>query len=138
MVDLRTTYMGIPLRNPSHESDYRLPLRYAGLLEGTIHADICSSTGICTGEAIAKMILAGATTVQTVSSLLRHKRTHIRTLLRDLETWMELKGYPNLSSFRGKLSRRHSADPWAYTRDQYVKMMMGHQNILSKPSGRRD
>lgn len=124
--------------NLSHATDYRLPLRYAGLLEGSIKADICSSTGISTGEDMAKMILAGAAAVQTVSSLLRHKVTHIQTLLKELEEWMKARGYNTLSEFQGNLSRRHSKDPLAYTRAQYVKLMMNSQEILSKPSSRVD
>ncbi len=124
--------------NLSHETDYRLPLRYAGLLEGTIQADICSSTGIYSGEDVVKMILAGATAVQTVSALLRNKCSHIQTLLKHLEEWMDRQGYGTLSSFRGKLSRRHSSDPRAYTRDQYVELLMGPQEITSVPSCRRD
>jgi len=127
----------LPL-NLSNESDYRLPLRYAGLLEGTLHADLCSSTGVFTGEDMVKMILAGATSVQTVSALLRHRCTHIQTLLQHLEAWMDQRGYSTLSSFRGKLSRRHSADPWAYTRAQYVKLLMDPRGVLTKPSSRKD
>ncbi len=124
--------------NLSHEDDYRLPLRYAGLLEGTINADICSSTGVFTGEDMVKMILAGATAVQTVSALLRYGCTHIQTMLKYLDEWMDVRGYGTLSSFRGNLSRRHSNDLWAYTRAQYVRLLMDPQGIMNKPSSRKD
>jgi len=124
--------------NLSHKTDYRLPLRYAGLLGGTLEGDICSSTGISTGEDIAKMILAGATTVQAVSALLRHKIPHIQTMLKDFEAWMNARGYTSLSEFRGKLSRKNSSDPWMYTRGQYVKLLMNPEGFLSKPSIRKD
>jgi dihydroorotate dehydrogenase (fumarate) len=122
----------------SHATDYRLPLRYTGLLEGTIKADICASTGIYSGEDMVKMILAGATAVQTVSALLRNTCSHIPVLLKHLEDWMDRRGYGTLSAFRGKLSSRHSSDPWAYTRDQYVKLLMRPREITSIPSCRRD
>ncbi len=124
--------------NLSHEADYRLPLRYAGLLEGAIKADICSSTGVFTGEDMVRMILAGATAVQTVSALVCHGPAHIRTMLKGLDEWMERRGYGSLSSFRGKLSRRHNADRWAYTRAQYVKLLMDPRGIMNKPSSRKD
>ena len=110
--------------NLSHETDYRLPLRYAGLLEGTIKADVCCSTGIFDGETVAKALLAGATAVQTVSALFREGPAHIRTMTRDLEGWMAAKGYKTLADFRGKLSQRNVSDPWAYTRAQYVRLLM--------------
>lgn len=124
--------------NLSRETDHRLPLRYAGLLAGSIQADICSSTGIFTGEDVVRMILAGATTVQTVSALLRHGLAHIQVMLRQLTEWMEARGYDSLPAFRGKLSHRNNRDPWVYTRAQYVKLLMDPQGIMTKPSGRID
>ncbi|MDD5678925.1 MAG: dihydroorotate dehydrogenase-like protein [Kiritimatiellae bacterium] len=128
----------VSLLSLSHETDYRLPLRYTGLLEGTIKADICSSTGVFTGEDIARMILAGATAVQTVSALLRYGSAHIQTMLKQFEEWMDRRGYSTLASFRGKLSQRYSSEPWAYTRAQYVKLLMDPRGIMDKPLSRKD
>ncbi len=116
--------------NLSHAADYRLPLRYAGLLEGTIGGDVCCSTGIFNGETVAKALLAGAQAVQTVSSLYHKGPGHLRTMLQDLERWMEIKGYETLGDFRGKLSRRHVSDPWAYTRAQYARLLMHPDEIV--------
>jgi dihydroorotate dehydrogenase (fumarate) len=49
----------------SHEGDYRLALRYAGLLYGNLKASICANTGIYQGNDVVKMLLAGADCVQT-------------------------------------------------------------------------
>lgn len=116
--------------NLSYETDYRLPLRYAGLLEGEIKADVCCSTGIFDGETVAKTILAGATAVQIVSALFRNGPTHVRAITQELERWMETKGYKTLADFRGKLSRRHVSDPWAYTRAQYARLLMNPDEIV--------
>lgn len=122
----------------SREPEHRLPLRYAGLLEGTIRADICASTGIWAGEDVVRMLLAGATAVQTVSALLRHGVAHIQTMLTELADWMQAKGYNSLADFRGKLSQRNTPDPWIYTRAQYVKMLMDPAGFLNQPPGRTD
>jgi dihydroorotate dehydrogenase (fumarate) len=116
--------------NLSHETDYRLPLRYAGLLEGEIEADICCSTGISSGKDVVKMILAGARTVQVVTALFRGGIGYLRAMLDDVERWMEQKGYGSPDAFRGKLSRRHSPDPWAYTRAQYARLLMNPEEIV--------
>jgi len=118
--------------NLSHETDYRLPLRYAGLLEGAIHADICCSTGIYDGETVAKALLAGAQTVQIASALFRNGPGHVQTLMRDLEQWMTAKHYQTLADFRGKLSQRHVPDPWAYTRAQYVRLLVNPEELVRK------
>ena len=116
--------------NLSHAADYRLPLRYAGLLEGAIDGDVCCSTGIFSGETVAKALLAGAQVVQTVSILYHKGPGHLRTMLRDLERWMDAKGYETLEVFRGKLSRRNVSDPWAYTRAQYARLLMHPDEIV--------
>lgn len=116
--------------NLSHEEDSRLPMHFAGLLHGTIKADICSSTGIFSGGQIVQMILAGATAVQTVSTLYRNGLLHIGALIRDVQTWMEAKGYKELADFRGKMDQKHCTDPWAYTRAQYAHLLMNPDKVL--------
>ena len=122
----------------SHETDHRLPLRYAGLLAGAIQADICSNTGIFSGADIIRMLLAGATTVQTVSTLLRHGLEHIQVMLQQLTEWMASHGYDSLPAFRGTLSHRNTSDPWIYTRAQYIKLLMAPEGFMDKPSVRID
>lgn len=92
--------------NFSYETDYRLSLRYMGLLEGMMNADICCSTGIFTGETVVKMLLAGASTVQTVSALFARGYGHVANMLREVRAWMDRNGYASLAEFRGRLSKR--------------------------------
>lgn len=110
--------------NLSDSNDNRLPLRFAGLLFGSVKGDICSSTGIMNGRDVVKMVLAGATCVQFVSTLFKNKIVHIGTMAEEIERWMEEKGYKDIGSFRGKMSKKNSVDPWVYTRAQYVKMLL--------------
>ncbi len=116
--------------NLSHEEDSRLPLRFAGLLHGNINANICSCTGIFHGDQIAQMILAGSTAVQVVSTLYRNGLPHIGTMVRDLQTWMESKGYKQLADFRGKMDQKHCTDPWTYHRAQYARLLMNPEVVM--------
>ena len=116
--------------NFSHETDYRLPLRYTGLLSGNIDADICANTGIYNAETVIKMILAGASAVQIVSALYRHGTDLVGDMLQGLESWMDEKGFARLVDFRGKLAKSESHDPWAYTRAQYVKLLLEPREIF--------
>jgi dihydroorotate dehydrogenase (fumarate) len=110
--------------NFSIQADNRLPLCFAGLLHGQIKADVCASTGIMSGKDVAKMLLAGASTVQVVTALYRNGVKSIRTILDELSQWMDGKSYTSIDAFRGKLSAKNAKDPWAYTRGQYVKMLL--------------
>jgi dihydroorotate dehydrogenase (fumarate) len=116
--------------NFSSEVDNRLPLRYAGLLFGNLKADVCSSTGIIMAKDVVKLLLAGSTCVQVVTSLYKHKVSHLKTMVEAVEKWMEERGYADIASFRGKLSRKNSSDPWRYTRSQYAKLLLHPEEFL--------
>jgi len=118
--------------NLSQPMDYRLPLRYAGLLHNEVKGNLCANTGIFTGEDMAKMILAGADCVQVVSALYKNKVGYIKDMLNDLSVWMEAAGYDSLDAFRGKLSRANSKDPYAYQRAQYVDLLMKPFEVMQK------
>lgn len=122
--------------NLSHEEDSRLPLRFTGLLHGNIKADICSSTGVFSGGQVVQMLLAGATAVQIVSALYRNRLSDIGKMLADVQTWMEAKGYTQLSDFRGKLDQQHSANPWVYTRAQYARLLMHPDEVIGNAPAR--
>jgi len=128
-IDIEKEEMFFPYNLSSHE-DNRLSLRYAGLLFGNINGSICSSRGILDGKDVIKMILAGADCVQVVSTLYKNKPEHIKTMLNDIEKWMDKKGYKSLNDFRGILSKKNTTDPFAYKRAQYVDILMKAGSIF--------
>jgi dihydroorotate dehydrogenase (fumarate) len=116
----------------SEAYENKLPLRYAGLLYGKIKASIVSNTGIQQGSDVLKMILAGADAVQVVGTLYKNKVTHIAKMLKDIEAWMEGKGYKALKDFRGKLSNQQINDPFIYKRAQYVDLLLKSEELFRK------
>ena len=122
--------------NLSNPDDNRLALRYAGLLYNQINANICSNTGVYTGKDAIKMILAGADSVQIVSTLYKNKVTYIKTMLEEIEAYMQSKNYYKLDDFKGKLSKKSINDPYAYKRAQYVDILMKSDHIFKKYSPR--
>jgi dihydroorotate dehydrogenase (fumarate) len=118
--------------NLSVPEDNRLALRFTGLLYGKIKGDICSSTGIFTGRDAAKMLLAGAKCVQVVSTIYRNKMEYIKTIIADLGSWMDSKGYKKIEDFRGKLSNEKLNDPFVYKRAQYIDLLLKSDKIFKK------
>lgn len=116
----------------SDQSESRLPMRFAGLLYGNIHGSICCNTGIHTGDDVIKMILAGADCVQVVSTIYRNKPEYIKTILSDIEKWMESKKYNTLTDFRGKLSRKMVKDGFVFKRGQYIDIIMNNVEVFKK------
>jgi dihydroorotate dehydrogenase (fumarate) len=122
-IDLENMKLHFPY-NLTPESDNRLTLRFAGLLYGNINADICANTGIFTANDVIKMLLAGASSVQVVSAVMKNGADHIKVMLEGIEKWMDAKGFGYIDQFQGKLARKSSKDPFAYKRAQYVDILL--------------
>lgn len=118
--------------NLSNENDYRLSMRFAGLLHKNIDANICSSNGIFSGFDVAKMILAGADVVQIVSTIYKNGFGQISLILSQLQSFMDSKGYNKIDDFKGKLSKANINDPFAYNRAQYIDILMNSNDIFKK------
>jgi dihydroorotate dehydrogenase (fumarate) len=56
----------------------------------------------------------------------------IGSIINEIEKWMDSKGYNNIDSFKGKLSRENSENKLPYSRAQYVDFMMTTTEILNK------
>lgn len=121
--------------NTSNSVDSRIPLRYAGLLADAIKADICANTGILSSQDALKLLLAGANAVQVVSALFKNRIPFIATMLKEIEDWMERKGYKRIDDFRGKMSFRNNSDPWIYRRAQYVRLLLRADVLKGDPTG---
>jgi dihydroorotate dehydrogenase (fumarate) len=111
----------------STPDELRLPLRWVALLYGRTRADLALSTGVHSGTDAAKALLAGATVVQVASALLKNGIPYLSTMLRQLEGWMDEKGYAKPADFRGKLSQKETADPFIFERAQYVKLLLAQK-----------
>lgn len=116
----------------TQERDHQLSLRYAGLLFGNIEGSICASRGIYSAEDIIKMLLSGADVIQTVSAIYKNQPAFVATMLKDLNAWMDKKGYKTIADFRGKLSRKNLKDPFMYQRAQYVDILLKSEEIFKK------
>lgn len=110
----------------SHDTDYHNTLRWISLMSPRVKVNLSASTGIHDYETIMKMIYAGATSTQVVSSIYELGNEQIGKLLHGLEGWMKLKNYKSLDEFRGKLSQNTSADPEHYERVQFMKYFSEH------------
>lgn len=105
----------------SSPSDIAISLRWIALLSGEIEKDLAASTGIHDGAGVIKQILAGAKAVQMTSAIYNHGPEHIKTVLQDIEKWMEEKGFDNLDDFRSKLNLDNIQNPAIYERTQFMK-----------------
>jgi len=103
----------------SDSSELPLRLRGAAALSGRVKASIAITGGIHTGLDVIKATMAGAHAAQMVSALLRHGPSHLRTVLRDVESWMNEHEWISLSEMRGNMSLERIPDPAAYERTNF-------------------
>ncbi len=131
-IDLKTQKHTTPW-NLSSPEEYRLALRYSGLLYGEVSTDIIASSGIYTGEDLVKMILAGADAVQIVSTLYKNGVNQISDMLLTLQAFMDTNNYQSIADFKGKLSKKNLKNPFIYKRAQYIDAMLNSEALMGRP-----
>lgn len=106
----------------SSPSELRTTLRWTGILAGKDkQQEISATTGVHDGEAVVKLLLAGATSVQLCSALYQEGLTVIREINEYVSNWMKEQGFESIDEFRGVLSYSSIDNPALYERAQFMK-----------------
>jgi len=111
----------------SSPSDNSNTLRWMSILSQVIDekVDLVATTGIHSGEAVIKQILAGATAVQIASAIYIHGPEIIMSILTVIEDWMNRHNFESLNDFRGQLSFDPEKNTVAFERIQFMKHFGG-------------
>lgn len=123
-IDLDTLEI-IPSDLYSNANDYFQTLRWIAIMFGKANCDLSASTGIHDGKTAAKMILAGASSVQVASALYRRGLPYLGQINNELETWMESKGIQTIEQFKGSLSYANVQNPAGLLRTQFMRHFAG-------------
>jgi len=105
----------------SSSEDISDSLRWVAIMSNIIEIPIAATTGIHTGADIIKQILAGADSVQIASSIYINGPKHIKTMLADVEDWMNRKSFSSLTDFKGKMAFNSDNNTIAFERIQFMK-----------------
>ena len=100
-------------------------LRWIALLSARIDQDFAASTGVHDGIGLIKQLLVGASAVQVVTTLYQNGTAQLAVMLKELEGWMEQKGYERIDQFRGILSHRQAENTAAFERIQFMQQYGG-------------
>ncbi|MDD2792137.1 MAG: dihydroorotate dehydrogenase-like protein [Sediminibacterium sp.] len=109
----------------SDSNEIRLPLLWTALLYSKTNMSLAATTGVQSAIEVIKYLLAGADVVMTASSLYKNGIPYLKMMNKELQDWMYMMGFDDLKSFRGMLSQQHVADPTAYERANYIKILEG-------------
>ena len=77
------------------------------------------------GRDLFEVLGARASGGRTAPKPAPKQESGVSMALADLGKWMDAKGYGTLADARGKLSSKEIANPFAYERAQYVKLLTG-------------
>jgi dihydroorotate dehydrogenase (fumarate) len=107
----------------SNSDDLRLPLRWIAILYGKVKADLALTSGVHTPEDAIKALMAGANVAMTTSALLKRGTAAIQQILTGMEEWMTAHEYVSVSQMRGSMSQGAVAEPAAFERANYMKVL---------------
>lgn len=106
----------------STEAEFPPLLRWTAIIASQFDdLQISATTGIHNWESVIKILMAGADTVQLCSALYKNGMSYVGELLKEVEAWMDSKGYSKLSDFHGSMESDTDAKEEVYERLQYLK-----------------
>lgn len=106
----------------STEAEFPPLLRWTAIIASQRDdLQISATTGIHSWENTVKILMAGADTVQLCSALYKNGVSYLSTILNELESWMDRKGYGSLSDFQGSMESDSDVKEEFYERLQYLK-----------------
>ena len=107
----------------SRSAEMRLPLRWIAILYGHVNCSLALTTGVHTTDDALKAIMAGADVVNVASVLLEQGIGKITELSDGITAWMEENEYESVAQMKGSLSQQKSAEPAAFERANYMKVL---------------
>jgi len=101
-------------------------LTWVAVVYGHIRADLAITGGVHTALDVLKAMMVGARVAMMTSALLTHGIGHLNTVRADLLTWMEQHEYESIRQMQGSMSHRSVANPAAFERANYIKVLSSY------------
>lgn len=113
----------VPNLQLSTPSELRLPLRWTAILHGHLGADIAMTRGVHSHEDVLKGLMAGATVTMMTSEVLKNGVGRFNEIVSAMQEWMETHEYESVEQMRGSMSQQNVAQPDAFVRANYMKVL---------------
>lgn len=113
----------------SNSNELRLPLRWVAILHGRLSVDLAITSGIHTSHDVIKGLMAGANVTMMASELLQNGICRIGQVLNDLVIWMRDHEYESVLQMIGAMSQKHCAEPAAFERANYMKILQSYRPL---------
>jgi dihydroorotate dehydrogenase (fumarate) len=116
----------VPSLHLSDPNELLLRLHWVAVLFGHVRADLAVTGGVHSGTDAIKSVMAGASVAMMTSALLKRGIGHLRTVEAEVRAWMGEHGYESVRQLRGSMSLRRVADPAAFVRANYLKVLRSY------------
>jgi len=113
----------------SNSDDLRLPLRWVAILYGRLSADLAITSGIHSSCDVIKGLMAGARVTMMASELLQKGIGRVGQVLDELVAWLNQHEYESVMQMVGSMSQQHCAEPAAFERANYMKMLQSYRPL---------
>ena len=98
-------------------------MRWLAILSGRVKADLSCSGGVHSGVDAIKSVMAGACSVQLVSTLLHHGPDQLAKIREEMVRWMEDHEYESVKQMTGSMNLLRCPDPAAFERANYTRIL---------------
>ena len=94
-----------------------------------MNADLAITGGVHTSEDVVKGLMAGAKVTMMASELLQNGVRRIGQVLNEVVTWLSEREYESVTQMIGAMSQKHCAEPAAFERANYMKMLQSYRPL---------
>ncbi len=112
----------------SSPTEMRLPMRWIAILYGRLQTDFALTSGVHNVTDVLKGIAAGASVTMLASELLRNGVGRLKIIRAGVEAWLQENEYESLDQLRGSLSQINCAEPAAFERANYMRVLSSYSN----------
>jgi dihydroorotate dehydrogenase (fumarate) len=116
----------VPSLQLSTPAELLLRLHWVAILFGQVKADLAVTGGVHGPRDVLKVMMAGGRVAMMTSALLKHGIDHLRRVLDGVGAWMAEHDYQSVRQMQGSMSLRRVADPGAFLRGNYMKVLRSY------------
>ncbi|NVO16640.1 MAG: dihydroorotate dehydrogenase-like protein [Rhodoplanes sp.] len=110
----------------SRPEELLMRLHWVAILHGRVKADLAITGGVHSAPDVVKSVMAGARVACMTSALLNHGPGYAKTVLRDLDRWLDAHEYESVQQMCGSMSFDAVPNPSAYERGNYMKVLSSY------------
>lgn len=110
----------------SDSRELLLRLRWVAILYGRIGPDMAVTGGVHTAEDVVKAMMVGARAAMMTSALIENGIGHLTAVSNNLVSWMEHHEYESILKMQGSASQQSVAQPTAFERANYIKVLRSY------------